>query len=224
MPVRSIALVGALAIGALGVASTSASRATGGGRDARRIFVRVPADPTLIGGVRLRLSHAPALARGGYYYAVVVLTGYAGYSSSAPPACAVSSDMQETQYGFPGRRRRVTLALIPAPSAAGRWCAGGVYRGAIYAVPHRPRCTSTYPCYGERSESGPCWQVEGRRVCGVVAVPEGTEKPIPGQPQPAPPPREPEVPVANPTYSYPGGLPKPVDRASRTVGRFTLRF
>ena len=180
MPVRRIALAGALAIGSVGVAAADASRATTSGTDAGRISVRVPLKPSLAGNVPLRLAHLARLPRGGYYYAVAVLTGYAGYSSSAPPPCAISSNMQETQYSFPGRARRATLALIPAPSAAGRWCAGGAYKGAIYAVPHRPRCTTTYSCHGRSGESGPCWQIEGRRVCGVVAVPEGTEKPPPG--------------------------------------------
>ena len=224
MPVRRIALVGALAIGSAGVASAFASRATLSGANGGRISVRVPRNPGLSGNVPLRLAHLGRLPRGGYYYAVVVLSGYAGYSASAPPPCAISSDMQDTQYGFPGARRRATLALIPAPSTAARWCAGGVYKGAIYAVPHRPRCTSAYPCRGKSGESGPCWQIEGRRVCGVVAVPEGTERLTPGQPQPVPPPHEPAVPLANPSYSYPGGLPKPVDGASKIVACFTLRF
>ena len=224
MPVRRIALLGALAIGSVGLASAFASRATITGADAEKVSVRVPRHPGLTGNVPLRLGRLARLPRGGYYYAVVVLTGYAGYSGSAPPPCAISSDMHETEYDFPGPRRRATLDLIPAPSTAARWCAGGVYKGAIYAVPHRPRCTGTYPCHGRSSESGPCWQIEGRRVCGVVAVPEGTEKSTPGEPQPVPPPHEPEVPLANPTYSYPGGLPTPADRASRIVARFTLRF
>jgi hypothetical protein len=220
MAVRRTAAVGALALATLGLVGGLASGAT----ESAGVSVGVPRHPRLDGNVRVAISGARKLPAGGYYYAVVVLTEYPGYSSASPPPCAVSSDMHKTVYGFPRRGRGIALTLIPARSVVGRWCAGGVYRGAIYAVPHAPRCTHSYPCYGTHGESGPCWQVEGRRVCGVVVAPETTEKPTPGPPRPVPPAPEPEVPPAKPGYSYPGGLPKPVDRSTRVVARFALRF
>jgi hypothetical protein len=56
--------------------------------------------------------------------------------------------------------------------------------------------------------------VEGRLLCGVVAKPE------PPGPKSEPPGPKGEA----PSYSYPGGLPTPVDRSSRIVGRFQLKF
>jgi hypothetical protein len=181
------------------------------------VSVKVPPAPSATGNVTISFRPRAALPSGGYYYAVVVLTRYAGYSATAPPPCATSSDMRRTVYGFPRRGRRVALTLIPAKSTAGGWCPGGVYRGALYAVPHRPICRGSTPCYGSSAEYGPCWQVEGHPVCGVVVKPEPKPEP-PKQPEPPPPPKEATY------YSYPGGLPRPVDHISRIVGRFTLQF
>jgi hypothetical protein len=106
--------------------------------------------------------------------------------------------MGKTEYGFPRPGQRLRLSVLPARSSAETWCPGGVYRGAVYAVPHRPRCSYSEPCYGRTTQVGPCWILgEGRRVCGVVV---------------------------RPTYSYPGGLPRPLDASSRIVARFTIRF
>lgn len=219
MPLRRIAFVGALAFGLLAPATVWSARGV------RELSVRVPKHMSVIGNVRITLAHARTLPNDGYYYAVAVLEGYRGYSAASPPPCAVSSDMSKTAYGFPKPRRRLTLTLIPATSAAHRWCARGVYRGAVYAVPHAPRCTARYPCRGAGGQGGSCWDVEGRRVCGVVVAPPGSpEKRSPSTPRPAPPAPEPEVPLATPSYSYPGGLPAPVDRSSRIVARFTIRF
>jgi hypothetical protein len=137
------------------------------------------------------------LPTGGYYYAVVVLEQYRSNFQHSPPPCAISSDMARTQYGYPHRGRPVRLTLTPARSTSGHWCSGGNYIGAVYAVPHRPRCGGSQPCYGRSTQNGGCWTVEGRVLCGVVAIP---------------------------TYSYPGGLPKPIDRTARVVGHFRVGF
>jgi len=133
------------------------------------------------------------LPRGSYYYAVAVLVHYRPKGADAGTApCAISSDMGLTEYGRPGGAKSLQLTLLPASASQGRWCAGGTYEGAVYAVPHPPPCNSKYPCYGRGSGCG-----EPRGVCGVVI---------------------------NPGYSYPGGLPKPIDRRSRVVGHFKLLF
>ena len=108
--------------------------------------------------------------------------------------------MAVTEYRSANGGRRIGLTILPAHSSEGRWCAGGTYLGGLYAVPHPPRCSYSSPCYGRTTQlSGPCWIVgEGRRVCGVV--------------------------VREPPYSYPGGLPRPIDSSSRVIGRFEVRF
>lgn len=158
--------------------------------------VTTPAHPIL--NRPLRIGFSPrTLPHGGFYYAVLVLSRYRS-GGGAAPSCAISSDMGKTEYGFPRRGRRLALSILAARSTAGTWCPGGLYLGAIYAVPHRPRCSYSQPCYGHTTQVGPCWIVgEGRRVCGVVVVPR---------------------------YSYPGGLPRPLDSASRIVARFSVSF
>jgi hypothetical protein len=160
------------------------------------VAVSSPARPSLHGP--LRINFAPrALPRGGFYYAVLVLSNYPS-GTGARPSCAVSSDMGKTQYGFPRSGARLRLSVLPARSGAETWCPGGTYLGAVYAVPHRPLCSYSQPCYGRTTQVGACWIVgEGRRVCGVVI---------------------------RPRYSYPGGLPRPLDASSRLVTRFVLRF
>jgi hypothetical protein len=146
----------------------------------------------------MRISFSPrALPHGGFYYAVLVLTKYPT-SGGGVPRCAISSDMGKTEYGFPRQGRRLRLSILPARSATETWCPAGHYLGALYAVPHRPGCSYSQPCYGHTTQVGPCWIAgEGRRVCGVVAL-----RP----------------------YSYPGGLPRPLDSASRVVARFSVSF
>lgn len=143
--------------------------------------------------------HAKKLPGGGYYYAVIVLKPYKKYTRSSPPPCSTSSDMQRTDYGYPRSNGQVALALTPAKSSTGHWCSGGSYEGAIYAVPHTPPCQSTYPCRSEPYKApSPCWNIEGRLVCGVVALP-----------------RE---------YAYPDGLPAPLATGTTIVGRFSMQF
>lgn len=139
------------------------------------------------------------LPRGGYYYAILVLDRYPryGYGSPTPP-CAISSDMSIVEYGYPDRGR-VRLTVTPAKSAEGHWCSGGAYIGGVYAVPHKPPCSSAYPCYGRSTQNAPaCPEIEHRLLCGTPPLP------LP--------------------YSYPGGLPEPTDRTTRLIGHFKVHF
>ena len=141
--------------------------------------------------------HAPRLPEGGYYYAVIVLKPYKKYTRASPPPCAMSSNMQRTDYGYPQANGQVALALTPAKSSTGHWCPGGSYEGAIYAVPHTPPCESAYPCNSEPYKE-PCAGIGPGCVHGVVARP-----------------RE---------YRYPDGLPIPRGTGTTIVARFTVRF
>ncbi len=180
-----------LAIGActLGVAGASGAFA---GVSTLRVQMKVSVNSD----VHLTF-HAPPLHGGGYYYAVIVLKPYRHYKSASPP-CSASSDMQRTDYGYP-KDGNVALALTPATSHTGHWCPEGTYEGAVYSVPHSPPCESAYPCRSEPYEPpSPCWNVEGKRVCGVVALPR--------------------------QWRYPSSLPKPLWPSTRIVGRFMVRF
>ena len=142
---------------------------------------------------------APKLPERGYYYAVIVLKPYKNYTRGSPPPCSTSSNMSRTDYGYPQPDGLVALALTPTRSSTGHWCRDGSYEGAIYAVPHAPPCESTYPCRAEPYKlPSPCWNVEGHRVCGAVALPR--------------------------QYSYPDGLPSPLAKGTTIVERFTVRF
>lgn len=184
-------IVSALALVLVGTASASAAIQLG------PVSVKVSRRPSVGGNVGVSFSTRGHLPDGGYYYAVIVLEEYPAALQSAHPSCAVSSDMRRTQYGYPHRGRPVGLTLTPAPSSSNHWCPGGRYVGAIYAVPHRPWCSRSYPCYGTSTQNSSCWKIEGRVVCGVAVVPR---------------------------FSYPGGLPKPIDRTARVVGHFQISF
>jgi hypothetical protein len=138
------------------------------------------------------------LPEGGYYYAVIVLEPYRKYTRRSPPPCATSSDMQRTDYGYPQPSGVVALALTPAKSLTGRWCPGGHYVGAIYAVPHAPPCDSAYPCHSEPPYKQPCEAIERPCVTGKVAHPRESE--------------------------YPDRLPSPRANGTTIVGRFAVRF
>jgi hypothetical protein len=162
------------------------------------VSVRPPVRPSVAQKLSISFQSRGHLPHGGYYYAVLVLVRYPlAPQGPATPRCAISSDMRVTQYGFPPRRGSVHLTLLRAPSPEGLWCAGGTYEGGVYAVPHKLRCTHSQPCSGASAEYGPCWKIGEHTVCGVVA---------------------------RPIYSYPGGLPKPIDRSSRIVARFSVTF
>jgi hypothetical protein len=164
-----------------------------------KVVVRVQPKPSISESVRVSFHPAQALPAGGYYYAVIVLKPYKHYTRIAPPPCAVSSDMQKTAYGYAHPGRAVSLALTRTTSSQHRWCHGGTYIGAIYAVPNPPPCEAKYPCSSEYSEASPCWEVEpGHRVCGVVARPRA--------------------------YAYPAGLPAALEKGTRIIGYFRVTF
>jgi len=185
--------IGVLAVSATGSAAALSSAQPGG------VSVHVQRAPNVHANVHISFRPNDHLPQGGYYYAVIVLKPYKHYTRGSPPPCATSSNMERTDYGYPHPGRPVELALTPTKSAAGHWCAGGTYTGAIYAVPHAPPCESKYPCRSEPYERSPCWEVEGHHlVCGVVALPK--------------------------RYAYPEGPPKPLAQGTRIVGRFSVAF
>lgn len=139
---------------------------------------------------------------GGYYYAVAVLRRRVVRYSASKPTCSVSSNMQRTSYGFPRADHWVILTLYPAPSTAGQWCSGGIYEGAVYAVPHKPKCSKQYPCYVAKAAD--CtYEVAERETC---------RRPVAG------------IVIRVDYYSYRFGLPKPIDSSTKIVGHFRLRF
>jgi hypothetical protein len=178
-------------------ASTTVLACAGLASAAERVAVQVQHKLSIRQNVHVSFR-APNLPQGGYYYGVVVLKShYKEYTALAPPPCSTSSNMRRTNYGFPRSDGRVALALTPAKSAARHWCRGGVYLGAIYAVPHPPPCESTYPCRAEPYKEQ-CAGVAPGCVLGVVARP--------GE------------------WLYGDGLPRPLARDTVIVGHFTLRF
>jgi hypothetical protein len=184
------AFIASLALGLIGPASVFAAGSL------TPVSLQVPPPPSTSGNLLINVTPHARLPAGGYYYAVAVLQNYPRYSSQAPPSCAISSDMSKAQYGFPQREHPLQLSLTPALSPQGRWCPG-TYVGAVYAVPHKPRCTGGYACS----------QKSNQALQGVVANPA-----VPGSP-----------PEGKP-YSYPGGIPTPLDRSARLVGRFFVEF
>jgi hypothetical protein len=160
------------------------------------VSVHVQQKPRIAGNVHVSF-HVQRLLEGGYYYAVIVLKPYKKYTRTSPPPCATSSNMQRTDYGYPQPSGEVALALTPAKSLTGHWCPGGDYLGAIYAVPHAPPCESTYPCRSEPYKE-PCAGIRPGCVEGVVARPK--------------------------FYRYPDGLPTPLAKGTRIIGRFQVTF
>jgi len=186
-------LIGMTLTGVLTLALASSAPAA-----AETVSVHVQSKPTIRASVRVSFRAKP-LPDGGYYYAVLVLKPYRRYTRAAPPPCATSSNMQRADYGYPRSDGQVSLSLAPARSAAGHWCRGGAYVGAIYAVPHAPPCEGRYPCRSEPyTPPSPCWTLVGQVVCGVVALP--------------------------PQYRYPDGLPTPLAAGTTIAARFAVRF
>lgn len=184
-------LLTASAAGILGLAPSAVALAA-------TVPVHVRHKPAVGQNVHLTFR-ARQLPEGGYYYGVIVLKPYKNYTWSSPPPCSTSSNMQRTDYGYPRANGQVALALTAAKSSTGHWCPGGSYEGAIYAVPHAPPCESAYPCPSEPyTPPSPCWNIEGHRVCGVVAHPRA--------------------------YTYPDGLPAPLARGTRIVARFSVKL
>ena len=168
------------------------------------VAVAVPSPLNPWGLVTISFRPEGHLPRRGYYYALAVLHDYRvggyrrGREPPPSPGCAISSDMSRTPYGYASGHRVINLTLHAAPSSEARWCVRGEYIGAVYAVPHPPRCSATYRCAWRASEYGRC--SEPQIECPYAGV----------------------LPFY--VYSYPGGLPKPVDRTARVVGSFTLHF
>ena len=188
-----VAILIAAALAMTGALVASASSAPS------EVVVHVQRRLSALDSVRVTFHPNAALPAGGYYYAVIVLKPYKHYTRTAPPPCAVSSDMQKTAYGFAQPGQTMTLVLTRTASQQHRWCRGGVYAGAIYAVPNPPPCEGRYPCGSEYSEASPCWEVEpGRKVCGVV--------------------------IRRNAYAYPAGLPAPLEQATRIIGYFHVTF
>ncbi|HLM84568.1 MAG TPA: hypothetical protein VK272_00115 [Solirubrobacteraceae bacterium] len=180
---------------ALSVAGSLAAGAATSGA----VSVHVQGRLSIGSNVHINFHPTEALPSGGYYYAVIVLKPYKHYTRAKPPPCSTSSNMERTDYGYPHASRPVELALTPTRSATGHWCRGGAYLGAVYAVPQPPPCESTYPCRAEPYKlPSPCWGEGAHRVCGVVALPKG--------------------------YEYPGGLPSPLAKGTRIIGRFNVTF
>jgi hypothetical protein len=183
-------LTASLALGLVGQSSAS------GGTQPGSVSIQVQ-KPSVAGSVHISFRPTDRLPPGGYYYAVIVLEPYEHYTQKTPPPCAVSSNMERTDYGYPRQGRPVKLALTPAKSFARHWCRGGVYSGAIYAVPYAPPCNSTYPCRSEPYKEL-CVGVRPGCVLGIVARPK--------------------------LYRYPDGLPTPLAKGTRIVGRFQVKF
>jgi len=182
----------------MALASTVASFAGTPMASATSVAVHVQRPHGVAQSVHVRFRAAP-LPNGGYYYGVIVLEPYRHYTRTSPPPCATSSNMQRTDYGYPHSNSQVALAITPARAATRRWCRGGTYSGAIYAVPHAPPCEAKYPCRSEPyAPPSPCWGVDGHIVCGVVALPH--------------------------QYSYPEGPPRPLAHGTSIVARFSVRF
>ncbi len=161
------------------------------------LTVEVQGKPTVHSSVQLQLS-APALPGGGYYYGVVVLRPYRHFTRAIQPACATSSEMRRTEYGYPPPDGRLPLTLAPAKSDTGRWCRGGSYEGAVYAVPHPPPCQGNYPCLvSEPYEPPALLSYEGHFRAGIVLPP---------------------------TWSYPSSLPQPLASGTTIVDRFSVSF
>ena len=175
------------------VALTAAGSVTAwAGTQPPTVSVHVQRKLSVTGNVHVSFDPTDPLPVGGYYYAVIVLKPYRHYTKKSPPPCATSSDMQRTDYGYPHPGRPVQLALTPAESVARHWCRGGVYVGAIYAVPQPPPCEGAYPClYAEPYKApSPCFEIApGQRACGVVAT--AVPLSLPGRAADTPPQRHP---------------------------------
>jgi hypothetical protein len=181
----------------LAIANIAFAASVAASADARIDSLHIQSKLTVRENVHLSFHGAP-LQEGGYYYAVIVLEPYRRYTRKTPPPCSVSSNMQRTNYGYPTSDGEVTLTLTRAYSRASRWCRGGSYEGAIYAVPHSPPCDSTYPCYAEPYEPPELHFPDGRPVLGLVE--------------------------SRGSYSYPDGLPVPEAKGSAIATHFGVRF
>jgi hypothetical protein len=159
------------------------------------VHVTVSPEPLVSGDLHIRVRSHSNLPPTSDYYAVVVLKDYRHYSSQAPPPCAISSDRSRTEYSV-AHHGTAHLTLSPAASAESRWCPGS-YIGAIYTVPHSPNCNRG--CPSARKDVLP--------MTGTLSRPAVLGESGEGEP-----------------CSYPGGLPKPIGRNARSIGRFEVEF
>ncbi len=171
------------------------------------VSVKVPPHPNITSGVTISFTPREPLPNGGYYYAVVVLTKHYAKRLSSK-RCAQASDMEYTEYGYPGPGKPVSLSLSPEKtgSASGAstaldWCPGAAYRGAVYAVPHGKPCHPSEPCYGH-STTPECYAGEpfcfnGQQVHGKIRRRK---------------------------HAQAGELPEPQDSSTRIVAYFRVRF
>jgi hypothetical protein len=112
-----------------------------------RVSVTMPTQPLVSRDLRTHFRTGGRLPRGAYFYAVAVLRNYRQYSREAPPLCAISSDMERTEYGVSHSGKAGNLTLTPAAAPEDRWCPG-TYTGAIYAVIRPNRlCDRKADCY-----------------------------------------------------------------------------
>jgi hypothetical protein len=187
-----------LALSVVAFGATGALAATPRGQSGE-VAVQVRPKPSITDSVHISFRPRMPLPADGYYYGVIVLKQYRHYTRKVPPPCAVSSDMQKTAYGFPHTGQAVSLVLTRTASRRHVWCRGGSYIGAIYAVPNLPPCEAKYPCRSEYSEASPCFELEsGRKACGIIVRPR--------------------------VYAYPDGLPAPLEKGTRIIGRFRVTF
>ncbi len=170
------------------------------------VSVEVPRHPRIVGDFTIGFRSREPLPNGGYYYAVVVLTKYyAKHPSSV--RCAQASNMDYTEYGYPGPGRPVYLRLSPEKSALTTgeplpldWCSGATYQGAVYAVPHGLPCRRSEPCYGH-STAPECYA--GEALCSGGKQLHGK--------------------VRN-RRRHAGELPEPRDSSTRIIAHFRVPF
>jgi hypothetical protein len=165
---------------------------------AGRVSVHVQRKPSFTGNVHISFRPTDRLPEGGYYYAVMVLRPYRHYTRASLPPCATSSNMERTDYGYPQSGRPVRLTLTPAKSTTGHWCPGGIYTGAIYAVPHTPPCEGKYPCRSEPYEPPGSLCPRNPHPCFGIVKPRG--------------------------YAYPNALPTPLAKGTRITDHFRVIF
>ena len=150
--------------------------------------------------------------------------------------------MKRTDYGYFHHGRPVRLTLIPAVSPAHEWCAGGNYIGAVYAVPHKPACSYSYPCSTASVTLCKAFETPPPCVLGTVPAPlptqveqeekerakreatERAERETRSQGEREAREKADREAIEDAPYTYPGGLPKPLDPTVRLVATFRLRF
>jgi hypothetical protein len=181
---RLVAAACGVVIASIGAQGASAARL-------RPVQLHVAAAYDPYQPVTIAFAPPGGLPRGGYYYAAAVRK-----PSFSGSGCALSSDMARTSYGYPRARHWVTLTLYPAASTSEGWCPSDSYTGAVYAVPHPPRCNA-----GARCADGAGYECTG----DGARCPTGVLRPEPGS-LPKPVDGTARI-VARFTLTFPGGPP-----------------